>query len=168
MKVPNKLQFQLKDLGYVTSYIKEAVAKEWISIASLSDAPLWLRIMSRGDYCAYKNTVYVPSHHYSLVSSKSVTDRNLSTAKLCKWFMAIHDYKNISFPILTKLLYNNKYTIHYFLYEFFFLSGSEHPYKDLITLGFLSSRRTWYGRRINFEVILSYANELMLRQTPSA
>lgn len=151
----------LRDVLFVSSFIKESILKSSISLAPVNEAPLWLRLLARGDYCAFGRTIYVPSHHYALVSSEAPSDRNMATAKLCKWFMSIHDFEDISKLTAIKLLCFNKHILHYFLYEFFFLKGCDHPQKDLVVLGFLSSRKNWYGRRIPYDKSLEYLTTLL-------
>jgi hypothetical protein len=126
-------------------YTTIGLQQEKYNIELSLDAPKWLRICSTGGYCAYKNTIYVPAVHLQLVSSKFEEDRSLGTAKLMPWIMLIKDNnENVSFLTAIKSLFNLKYQLHYFIYEFLFLSAINHPFKDTIGLGFMISRRRFF------------------------
>ena len=87
-----KLLFnKLQCISYVLTYLNTILTEESISFELISEAPKWLRLISRGNYCAYKNIIYVPSVHLELVSSPSDIDKTVATAKLLPWVMALHD-----------------------------------------------------------------------------
>lgn len=151
MKLLNK---KLYSLDYVIRYISSTVGKpDGYEIRFISDAPLLIRFLSRGGYCTYNKTIYVPSMHLQLMGSKHDEDKNLATAKLIPSIMLLHDNDSISFSVFLKMLFLPRYQIHYFIYEFLFLKYTEHEFTKLILDGFLTSRHTWYGKDIPFDTV---------------
>lgn len=145
--VPHKLQ----PISYVINHVSTSVNGDNSPFEMLSEAPIWLRLLARGGYCAYGNTIYVPSFHLELVSSQYDADKTLATAKLLPWIMLLHDEKSVSFRALCKALFSLDYQLHYFLYEFLFLKATKHRFFDVISLGFMTTRRTWYKKKLTYE-----------------
>lgn len=136
------LTHKLQTVPYTVSYLNSLVNKETISFEMLSEAPLWLRLLSRGGYCGYKKSIYVPNVHLEMIKSEHDTDKTLATAKLLPWVMCFHDNKeNISFSQTFKLLFSTRHQIHYTLYELLFLKATSNKFYELITVGFMTSRR---------------------------
>ena len=141
------LPYKIKPLPYVLEHIKETIHDEVSPFEMISEAPAWLRLLSRGRYCAYKDVIYVPSFHLELVSSKFDEDRTLATAKLVPWVMLLHDVKKLSVFGAIKALVSLKYQVHYFIYEFLFLKATNHKFFDTISLGFMTTRKKWYSKK---------------------
>lgn len=136
------LNNKLQCISYVLKYLNTVLTNETISFELISEAPKWLRLISRGNYCAYKNTVYVPNFHLELVSSPSDVDRTLATSKLLPWVMLLHDNNtNISKLKALQGLLSLSYQIHYGMYEFLFLKATNNEFYELVTVGFMTSRK---------------------------
>ena len=140
-------------LEYITSISKDTESP----FEMLSQAPWYVRLLSGGNYCAYKKSIYVPDFHLSLVSSSHIEDRTLATSKLLPVAMLLHDYQYVSLYRMLMFLYNVNYQMHYFLYGFLFLKATESQFFELVTMGFMASRKFLF-RKIPIEVI-----ELRLR-----
>ena len=110
------LSKKLYDLPYVVSVVKDITKEGNSHFEMLSQAPWFVRLLSKGQYCAYGKIIYVPSFHLELSMSKCDDDRSLATAKILPCVMLLHDYKNISFVTFLSFLYLLKYQLHYFLY----------------------------------------------------
>ena len=162
MRLLNK---QLHTLSSAIDILKDSVKNKTIEFALISDAPFYIRLFSRGEYCAYKNVIYTPELHLSLVCSKHEEDRSLSTAKLLPFIMLINDYKSISFFRFLCFKYSNKYKLHYFLYEFFFLKFISHPLYEPISIGFMTSRRSWIGKKLSYEFVENRLNSILTQQS---
>lgn len=153
----NILPYKLQKLSYVVEHTK--TVQKVSPFEMISEAPLWLRLLSRGRYCAYKNNIYVPSFHLELVSSKHDADRTLATAKLLPWLMLLHDAPNnkVCFILAIASLLSVKYQMHYFLYEFLFLKATKHPFYDVVSIGFMTTRRKWFGlKSVSFEEVEAF------------
>lgn len=153
----NILPHKLHKLSYVVEHTK--TVQEASPFEMISEAPLWLRLLSRGRYCAYKNNIYVPAFHLELVSSKHDADRTLATAKLLPWLMLLHDApgNKVGLWLSIMSLVSVRYQIHYFLYEFLFLKATKHPFYDVISVGFMTTRATWFGlMHVSFERVEAF------------
>lgn len=149
--LPNKLH----SLSYVIDYVRTSLNEDnGYEIQLLSEAPLLVRLLSRGTYCAFGRTVYVPNLHLELVKSKHEEDNNLATSKLLPFIMLIHDNKSIGISLFLHMLFNVRYQAHYFIYEFLLLKYIEHPFKEVIFVGFLTSRG--WPKHYSFEKIEAY------------
>lgn len=158
------LKKKLINIADAVQHLRSVIDTQEVTFALISDAPAWLRLLSRGTYCAYGTTVYAPEFHLSLVSSKSDVDRTLATAKILPHVMLIKDFKTVSALTFLKSRFLNSYIFHYFLYEFLFLKVTEHKMIDTITIGFIVSRRNWYGKKLSFDEV---QNELVKITTAS-
>jgi hypothetical protein len=143
---------KLQTIPYVIAHINKSINGEASPFELLSQAPLWLRLVSRGRYCAYRNVIYVPSFHLELVSSKYEADRTLATAKLLPWVMLLHDVESVSLLTALKSLFYLPYQLHYFLYEFLFLKATNHKFFEVISMGFMTTRSKWFGmKKLSYE-----------------
>ena len=131
---------KIQTIPYVVDYIKQTTEPDKSPFELLSQAPWYIRLISRGNYCVYKDVIYVPSFHLELIKSEYIEDRTLATAKLLPSLMLLHDYKNISLLKMLQGLYSLKYQLHYFLYEFLFLKATQNKFYELVVMGFLTSR----------------------------
>lgn len=160
-QVIHKLQNKIRSLQQAIEYTTLGLKEDKYSIELISEAPKWLQIVSRGSYCAYKNTVYVPLLHLQLVASKFEEDRTLGTAKILPWIMLIQDKtEHVSVYTSIKSLLFLSYQLHYFIYEFLFLSATNHPFKEAIGLGFMASRKR-IGIRIPVKTIKKYLEDIL-------
>lgn len=141
------MQNKLVPVPECVSYVNEVVRNEAVSFCFVSDAPFLVRLLSRGDYSAYKNVVYVPRIHFDLATSANEYDRTIATAKLLPWIMAIKDRETRSLAGLFSLMNNVRKRSFYFLYEYGFLKFAGIPYADQVYAGFISTRRKWLGLR---------------------
>lgn len=145
-----------KKLHHLSTVLKYASSfpGEGYDIMLLSDAPFFVKLLSRGTYCAYNTTVYVPSTiHLELVQSKHEEDRTLATAKLLPFIMLFYDNTKVSFWLFLAMVFTTRYQVHYFIYEFLFLKYTEHPFKEIILVGFLTSRRNLLGFKLCFDTV---------------
>ncbi len=149
MRLINK---KLQTIPYVVSHLLEITKENNSPFELLSQAPWYIRLLSRGQYCMYKNTVYVPSFHLELVKSPHEEDRTLATAKLLPCVMFLHDTGSVSLFKMLNFLYNLNYQLHYFLYEFLFLKAADSKFYSVIVMGFIASRRQFF-KRISPEII---------------
>lgn len=132
-----------------------------IKIESLSDAPRWLRLLSRDNYCAYKNTVYVPQFHLFLIQSESKDDSSVAMSKLISWVMIVYD-KKVNTPLqVFKSLYQLKTRCFYWLYEYFYLMAAENKYTGLIRLGFMTTRKRFGIIKLDYEEIEFILNQYL-------
>ena len=136
---------KFQTVSYTLAYLTDVLAKTSISFELLSEAPLWLRLLSRGQYCAYNKTIYVPTTHLELVASEHDTDKTVATGKTLPWVMLIHDNQRISFIKLLQMLYSISYQTHYTLYEILFLKATHNKFYELISLGFMTSRKSIFS-----------------------
>ena len=143
------------------TYVDAVVANGTIKFVFLDDAPFWIKVISNGSYCACGDTVYVPIEHFKLVTSKNDSDRTVATAKLLPWVMALKDGYLTSVWKTWLFLNNYKLVARYFLYEYRFLKYASNPYADVIFGGFAMSRKTFFGRRIPPEDIVTYLNTFL-------
>lgn len=155
------LNKQLYALPYVIDVVKASTKEDTSPFEMLSQAPWFVRLASRGQYCVYKNTVYVPSFHLELAMSKCDEDRALSTAKALLCLMLLHDYKNVSFFRMLSFLYSLKYQLHYFLYEFLFLKATKHVFYATITMGFMSSRKL-FMKKLSTDTVEEYLRAILV------
>lgn len=164
------LSYKLQTMPYVINHISKTIHGEQSPFEMISEAPLWLRLLSRGRYCAYGNTIYVPAFHLELVSSKYDADRTLATAKLLPWVMLLHDAPNGRVPFLLTLasLFSTSYQTHYFLYEFLFLKATKHKFYDVISIGFMTTRRTWFGmKKLAYESVEAHMQAILEKNKPT-
>jgi hypothetical protein len=152
---------KLLPLDKCIEIVNAAIENKEINFVFLEDAPKLVKLLSSGEYCAYKNTVYVPSIHLKLSTSANESDRAVATAKLLPWIMAIKDGKTSSLYQMRKLLTDYKLRSFYFMYEYVFLVASENPYADTIFGGFVCSRKGWLGKRYPTEQIIDYLQTLL-------
>lgn len=139
----------VETLGVLTNKVKDGSIK----IKKLSDAPLWIRIIARDNYCAYKNTVYVPQFHLFLIQSESKDDSSVAMSKLLPWVMIVSDGK-VNTPInFFKSLYQLKIRCFYWLYEYFYLMAADNKYSGLIRLGFMTTRKRFGIIKLEYEEI---------------
>lgn len=141
-----KLNKKLQTVPYVVKHLLEITKEDKAPFAMLFEAPWYIRLLSKGQYCVYKDVIYVPNFHLELVKSPYEEDRTLATSKLLPCVMLLHDYNNISLFRMLCLLYNLNYQLHYFLYEFLFLKASNSKFYTTITMGFLASRKSWFKK----------------------
>lgn len=141
----DSLPFEIQPLAYVLKHVSISINEDHSPFEMISSAPWWLRLLSRGSYCVYKQVIYVPSFHLELVSSEHNQDRTLATAKLLPLIMFLHDKKSASLSDSLNMLFSAAYQTHYFAYEFMFLKYSQHKFTDLISVGFMTTRRKWFG-----------------------
>ena len=148
------LSNKLQHISYVLKYLNTVLTDESVSFELISEAPKWLRIISRGNYCAYKNIVYVPSFHLELVSSESDVERTLATSKVLPWIMLLHDNNGTvsKWKTLQGLL-SLSYQIHYGMYEFLFLKATNNKFYELVTVGFMTSRKIFNMFKIPYKAI---------------
>lgn len=158
MKYLNK---KLYDLPYVIGIVKDYTKEDSSPFEMMSQAPLLVRLFSRGQYCTYKKVIYVPTFHLELSSSKCEEDRSLATAKILPSIMLLHDYKNVSFFRMLCFLYSLKYQLHYFLYEFLFLKATKHTFYATITMGFMSSRKR-LGKKLYPDKVEEYLRTILV------
>jgi len=117
-----------------------------IRIVSISEAPWWIRLLSKRSYFLYNDIIYVPDDHMTLSKSKSLVDNTLATAKLLPWIMMRYNKQDSLLDVMiTKL--TDRY-IYYFAYEYMFLLYSENPLTKVVLNGFLLSRTDYMGRVI--------------------
>ena len=138
------LQNKVHHMTYVLEHTKEITKEGQSPFEMLSQAPWYVRLAAQGQYCVYKDVIYVPSFHLELTMSQNETDRNLATAKLLPCIMFLHDNKHVSFWLMLKFLYALKYQLHYFLYEFLFLKATKSIFYATITMGFMISRKRMF------------------------
>ena len=145
------------------NYVNTVVDTGKIKFSFLSDAPLLIKIISNGGYCACGDTVYVPQEHFQLVTSKNEADRTIATAKLLPWIMAIKDGRLTSVWKTWLFLKNYKSLARYFMYEYGFLKFAKNPYCEIILGGFVTSRTTFFGRKLPPEDIIQYLNTYLTK-----
>ena len=143
-------------------YVDDVVTSQAVKFAFLSDAPFLVKVISNNGYCACKDTVYVPQDHFTLASSKNTQDRTVATAKLLPWIMALKDGHLTSVWNTWKFLRNYRLLAKYFIYEYAFLKTSESPYSELILAGFVSTRKTFFGRRLPPETVLQHIKTFLV------
>ena len=163
------ISHKLQSIPYVITYLNKLISDETISFELLSEAPLWLKLLSRGQYCGYKNVIYVPKVHLELVSSEYDTDKTLATAKMLPWIMCFHDGKNrISVSQLLKLLFFVRYQIHYTLYELLFLKATNNKFYQPITLGFMITRRHfWSFKKLAYDKVEAFTSAILEHNKPN-
>ena len=155
------LNQKLYDLSYTISIIKTITKDENSPFEMMSQAPFLVKLLSKGQYCVYKKSIYVPEFHLELSMSKCDDDRELATAKLLPCIMLLHDYKEVSFFRMLRFLYTLKYQLHYFLYEFLFLKATKHVFYATIAMGFMSSRR-YFGKRLHPDIVEEYLRTILI------
>lgn len=163
------LPYKLQTMSYVINHVSKTIHGDESPFEMISEAPLWLRLLSRGRYCAYGSTIYVPAFHLELVSSQYDADRTLATAKLLPWVMLLHDAPGGKIPFLLTLtsLFSVSYQIHYFLYEFLFLKATNHKFYDVISVGFMTTRRSWLGiKKLAYESVQSHMQAILEKSKP--
>ena len=151
---------QVQSIPYVINYLTSSLEKETYSFEILNEAPWYVRLLSLGRYCAYKKTIYVPIFHLQLVKSEHQDDRNLATAQILPWLMLLHDHESVSLFKLMQSLYSLKYQLHYFLYTFLFLKAIESRFYEMITTGFIVSRRKGL-KRVSPQLIETYLTSIL-------
>jgi hypothetical protein len=166
MKLINKKLYALEYALKYTSNTVTGEAEDILDFKMLSEAPWFIRLLSRGNYCAYGTTIYVPSLHLELIKSKHDEDRGLATAKILPYVMAIHDNDSISFTKFLELMFSTRYQAHYFIYEFLFLKMVNHQFKEVILTGFLTSRRNILGFKRTFESVEAYIQAIFKEYAP--
>lgn len=161
-------QNKIYSLQEVLTITNQLIEKEAVSFDSVSSAPKWLRLLSRGGYCIYKSTIYVPDIHYALVSSESQHDRNLATAKLLPYIMLLWSNASLRVSFLNCLAYffSYKKQSKYFIYEFFYLKGCDHPHTTLISASFLNTRKI-FGKLISSTKVEDYMLSLLRSKNPT-
>lgn len=137
---------KLQTVDYVAEYVHANINGDNSPLEMLSQAPWYIRLLSHGDYCVYKDKIYLPDFHFQLAKSAHKEDRTLATAKLLPVIMFLHDYKSVSLFKMLQYLYSLKYQLHYFLYTFLFLKATKSQFEDIIGMGFIVSRRHWFIR----------------------
>lgn len=161
-------QNNIYPLQAVLSITNQLIDKEAISFDAVSSAPKWLRILSRDGYCVYGSTIYVPDIHYALVSSESQQDRNLATAKLLPYIMFLWSKPSLRLSFLDCIRYwfSYKQQSKYFVYEFFYLKGCDHPHTTLISASFINTRKC-FGKLVPAEKVEDYLLSLLRPKTPT-
>ena len=162
------IQNNIYPLQAVLSITNQLIDKEAVSFDAVSSAPKWLRILSGNGYCAYGSTVYVPDIHYALVSSESQHDRNLATAKLLPYIMFLWSKPSLRLSFLDCIRYwfSYKQQSKYFIYEFFYLKGCDHPHTTLISASFLNTRKI-FGKLISSTKVEDYMLSLLRSKNPT-
>jgi hypothetical protein len=155
------MENKLESLEQCIDYVNLALKDNLIQFVCLDDAPTLVKFFSSGEYCAYKNTIYVPSFHLKLSTSTNESDRTVATAKLLPWIMAVKDNKVASYISMRKMITNYKLRAFYFLYEYMFLLKSEHPHAATIFGGFVCSRKTWCGKLLDPDIVTDYMQEVI-------
>ena len=140
------LNHKLQTLQYALDHVAKTIDSNNSPFEMISQAPWFIRLLSRGQYCVYKNTIYVPMFHLELVRSQHEADRTLATSKVLPCIMLLHDNKTVSFVTFMQYLYNINYQLHYFLYEFLFLKATESRFIQTVFMGFLITRRKWFRK----------------------
>ena len=160
-------QNKIYSLQEVLAITNQLIEKEAVSFDAVSSAPKWLRLLSKGGYCIYKSTVYVPDIHYALVSSESQHDRNLATAKLLPYIMFLWSKASLKVSFFNCLSYflSYKKQSRYFIYEFFYLKGCDHPHTTLISASFLNTRK-FFGRLVPSAKVEDYMLSLLRPKNP--
>ena len=136
-------------------YVDTSISTGTISFDFLSNAPFLIKLISNGRYCAYRTTVYVPIDHLTLVSSEHPSDRLVATSKVLPWVIAMRDGHLASYFNVWKFLHDYRLVCKYFLYEFGLLKSNNHPQADIIYGGFVVSRKTFWGRLIDPDVVVA-------------
>ena len=162
------LDKRLYPLEYALNFVKSTVDQpDGYDFKILADAPMWIRLLSRGTYCAYGTTIYVPSMHLELMKSDHVEDRSLATSKVLPLIMLLHDHDKVNLALFLKMLLNVRYQAHYFIYEFLFLKFVEHKFKDVVSAGFITTRHSLYLRRkLTWEAVESLIQNTFTAYTP--
>lgn len=142
-------------IPFVTAMAKltESIKTGTIVVTKVSDAPFWLRLLSRNGYCAYKNTVFVPEFHMYLVQSTSKDDTSVAMSKLLPWVMLASDGMVENFSGVFNSLYQLKTRCFYWLYEYFYLLASENKYTGLIRLGFMTTRKRFGLLKLTYDEV---------------
>lgn len=154
------LNKKIQTVPYVINHINTTITSEQSPFEMITEAPWFVRLISKGQYCVYKETVYVPSFHLELVKSAHEEDRTLATSKVLPCIMLLHDFKSVSLFRMIKFLYTLKYQLHYFLYEFLFLKAADSRFYELVTMGFLTSRKQ-YLTKVPPEIIEAQLREIL-------
>lgn len=154
---------KLTNISDCVNRVNAAISDGSINFCFINEAPKLVKLISRGGYCAYKNTVYVPVKHLELASSARAKDRSLATAKVLPWVMAIDDGRTNSILDVAKLLYSNSDRCFYFLYEYLFLKAVSNDFSDLVYGGFVNSRRHWWGLRVKPEKVVEMLRSVLRR-----
>lgn len=143
----------------LTELLNTGITSGDIELKLLSDAPKLVKIISGYDYAAYKNTIYLPADHLTLMQSSNSNDRLVAVAKLLPWVACIY---NGDSTLLTLLKFKLGYKLRsfYFVYEYLFLKSNQSPYADLITKGFLVTRKRFFMRVLP-ETVLDFMNALL-------
>ncbi len=163
------LEHKLQTVPTVVTYLNNLVTKEAISFEMISEAPLWLRLISRGQYCGYKKSIYVPPFHLEMIASKHDTDKTLATAKMLPWVMCFHDSnENISAWKAFKMLFSVRHQIHYTLYELLFLKATNNKFYELVTVGFMTTRKSlWSIRKMPYEKVEHFVTSILEANKPT-
>lgn len=162
------LKNKLQTISYVLKYLDTVLTNESVSFELLSEAPKWLRVVSRGNYCAYRNVIYVPSFHLELVSSESDIERTLATSKLLPFIMLLHDNnENISKLKALQSLLSLSYRIHYGMYEFLFLKATDNKFYELVTVGFMTSRKLFNVFKVPYKTIETWMSAVLDKNKPN-
>ncbi len=128
-----------------------------ITFKELSDAPWFVKLLSNiytEPYIAYKTIIYVPNQHVSLAKSLNPTDRICATSKILPWVFAIKNNTTLSLKTLINIITSLNTRSYYFMYEFSLLKAHDiKDISDLVAIGFLSTRKNIFGRRINPDTV---------------
>ena len=135
------------------SALTHSVKSGEIKIQKLSEAPMWLRYLSRNTYCAYKDTVYIPEFHLFLIESESKDDSSVAMSKLLPWVMMVKDGKVQTFTGVYNSLYQLKTKCFYWLYEYFYLMSSENRFTGIIRLGFMTTRKRFGIVKLSYDEV---------------
>jgi hypothetical protein len=155
------LNKKLQNIPYVVHHLTDEISSDKSPFELLNEAPWFVRLLSCGQYCVYKKTIYVPMFHLELVKSLNFDDRTLATAKLLPLIMMLHDYESVSLFTMMQLLYSLKYQLHYFLYQFLFLKAAENRFYETVTTGFLTTRKHWF-KKLSPDVVEEYLKTILI------
>ena len=146
------------------NYVNTVVDSGKVKFCFLEDAPFLIKAISNGSYCACGDTVYVPLEHFQLVTSKNENDRTVATAKLLPWIMALKDGKLSSIWKTWLFLKSYEKLATYFLYEYGFLKFAKSPYCEAILGGFITTRKTFFGKRVPPDTVVTFINNLIVKE----
>ena len=137
-----------------------------IKFKGLGEAPRFLQWFSNNfaePYIAYKDTIYVPAGHVEAAQSKDPNQRIIATSKLLPWVYAIKNGSVQSYYSFLCSMLSSSIRSYYFLYEFSLLKAQEIPTEtsDLVAVGFISTRRNFFGFKKNPEKLLKILKGLL-------
>lgn len=158
-------ELPLIKLDEISSDVTACLNDSKVDFKTFKDAPWLIQKFSSifsESYVAYKNTIYVPEGHVAMAVSKNFQDRIIATSKLLPWVYAIKNGSVSSVYNFLYTMFSVKVRGYYFLFEYAMLKSHEiEELPELITTGFISSRRTCLGFKRDPDYVLASLRETL-------